>query len=117
MIIPAGNRLESVREKPQNGEGRIMGLHSLTADNRPEDTRFKMAAQMTLPPGSAIGFHRHEADEEMYYITAGRGLYTKNDGQVQPVFPGDMTLTRRGQGHGLANDGDEPLTFLAVIVA
>ena len=117
MLINAKDRKASVREKAQGGEGEIHGLHSLTVDTRPEGTFFKMIASMTLPRGSSIGFHIHHDDEEIYIITGGRGIYTDNDGRKYPVVPGDVSITRQGEGHGLANDGDEPLTFNAVIAA
>lgn len=115
MIFYGKDRTPSVREKAQGGEGEVHGLHTLKGDNRPEKTRFKMFASMTLPVGSSIGFHEHAEDEEIYFINSGRGLFTDNDGSTHPVSAGDMTLTRRGEKHGLANTGDEPLVFTAVI--
>jgi Mannose-6-phosphate isomerase len=115
MIVFAKDRQPSISHKPQGGEGLIEGLRSLSADNRPEGTSFRMAAQMTLPPGGSIGFHLHPDDEEIYVILSGQGLYTDADGQASPVGPGDLTLTRSGEGHGLANSGLEPLVFFAVI--
>ena len=117
MIFKADERLESVRPKPQDGAGEIHGLHYFNAVRPLSGSCFKMSGQMTLPPGSAIGFHVHHDDEEIYIIVSGRGQYTKNNGQAEPVAAGDLTLTRKGEGHGLANDGDEPLVFLAVIAA
>lgn len=117
MLINAKDRTSSLREKPQGGEGKIHGLHTMTADSRPDGTHFKMIASMTLPQGSSIGFHIHSDDEEIYIITGGQGIYTDNDGQKYPVGPGDVSITRQGEGHGLANTGDEPLTFNAVIAA
>lgn len=115
MIIFAKDRQPSISQRPQGGEGQVEGLRSLTAENRPDRTRFKMAARMTLPPGASIGFHLHPEDEEVYYILSGQGRYTDADGQSSPVGPGDLTLTRAGEGHGLANEGREPLVFFAVI--
>lgn len=117
MIFSANDRRPSAVEKAQGGEGQVIGAHWLTADNRPAGTHFKMAAAMTLPKGSSIGFHLHNDDEEIYLITGGRGLFTDHDGRQYSVGPGDLMLTFKGQGHALANAGDEPLTFSAVIAA
>jgi mannose-6-phosphate isomerase-like protein (cupin superfamily) len=39
-----------------------------------------------------------------------------DNGNVEkPVGPGDMTLTLKGQWHGITNTGKEPLVILAVI--
>lgn len=115
MIVFAKDRLPSVSRRPQGGEGRIDGLHYWAVGTRPDHSRFKMSAQMTLPPGGSIGFHLHPDDEEIYVILSGQGLYTDGDGRTSPVGPGDLTLTRSGEGHALANQGQEPLVFLAVI--
>ncbi len=115
MIFYGKDRFENVRQKAQGGEGEIRGRHPFKPEDRPPQTRFKMIGEMTLPVGASIGFHIHEKDEEIYIITRGRGLYTDNDKTTHSVVPGDLTLTRQGEGHGLANVGDEPLVFSAVI--
>ncbi|MDL2260615.1 cupin domain-containing protein [Deltaproteobacteria bacterium OttesenSCG-928-K17] len=117
MIFFGKDRAASVREKAQGGEGEIHGLHNLKVDNRPEQTHFKMFATMRLPAGSSIGVHVHADDEEIYFINSGQGLFTDNDGSTHAVSAGDMTLTRRGERHGLANTGGEDLVFTAVIAS
>ena len=115
MIFFARDRVENVRRKVWGGEGEIRGLHPFSADSRPERTVFKMIGEMTLAVGDSIGFHVHQDDEEIYIINRGQGRYTRSDGQTAEVGPGDVTLTRKGEGHGLANIGQEPLFFTAVI--
>ncbi len=117
MIFYAKDRVENIRAGAQGGTGRIVGSHPFAADARPENTHFRMVGQMALAPGSSIGFHVHQNDEEIYLITGGRGAYTDADRKEYAVAAGDLTLTRQGEGHGLANTGDEPLTFVAVIAA
>jgi mannose-6-phosphate isomerase-like protein (cupin superfamily) len=117
MIFSAKDSVENVRQKAQGGEGEIRGRHPFSPDKRPEGTVFKMIGEMTLAAGASIGFHVHKEDEEIYIINRGRGLYTRRDGQAAEVGPGDVTLTRKGEGHGLANIGPEPLFFTAVIAA
>lgn len=115
MIFYAKDNVRTFREKPAGGAGEIRGTHPFQAEGRPQESRFKMVGEMTLSPGGSIGFHIHAEDEEIYIITAGRGFYTDADRREYPVAAGDMTLTRRGEGHGLKNDGAEPLVFTAVI--
>ncbi|MDR3038050.1 MAG: cupin domain-containing protein, partial [Candidatus Adiutrix sp.] len=91
MIFFAKDSVENVRQKPQGGQGEVRGRHPFSAEARPDQTAFKMIGEMTLPAGSAIGFHIHQNDEEIYIITRGRGLYTRNDGQTAEVAPGDVT--------------------------
>ncbi len=115
MIFYAKDRFENVRQKAMGGEGEIRGLHPFKPEDRPQSTRFKMVGEMTLAPGASIGFHIHENDEEIYMILKGRGLFTDNDKKTHPVGPGDLSITRKGEGHALANTGDDVLSFCAVI--
>lgn len=115
MIFYANDRVENVRQKVMGGEGEIRGLHPFNADARPKNSHFKMVGEMTLAVGASLGFHVHENDEEIYIIVKGAGLYTDTDKKTYPVVPGDVTVTRQGEGHALANTGNEPLVFSAVI--
>jgi len=64
-----------------------------------------------LPPGTSIGFHRHEKNEEMYIILEGEGLMTVNK-EKKRVKKGDTILNKQGWGHSLENDTDQPLRIL-----
>ncbi|RRD69981.1 MULTISPECIES: cupin domain-containing protein [unclassified Desulfovibrio] len=68
-----------------------------------------------LKPGSAIGPHTHKGEKEIYYILEGQGLYTDNDRQI-PVKAGDVTVCEDGERHGLLNDGQSDLKFVALIL-
>ena len=117
MIFYAKDRFASVREKALGGQGEIHGLYAFPMDQRPEKTCFQMVAENTLPVGASIGVHTHAENEEVYVIIKGCGVYIDNDGKEYPVAPGDTTLTRQGEKHGLAQSGSEPLVFLAVIAS
>lgn len=66
-----------------------------------------------LPPGVSIGLHRHEKDEEYYYIISGRGVMTLDDKQFE-VKAGDITAIFPGGTHGLLNNGTEDLRIIVV---
>lgn len=117
MIFYVKDNVEVVREAPMGGKGQVHGRHPFKAGHGPEKTRFKMIGAMTLSPGSEIGFHVHAQDEEIYIINSGQGIFTDNDKQTYPVAPGDIMVTRQGEGHALTNNGDVPLIFTAVIAA
>ncbi len=68
-----------------------------------------------LAPGRSVGDHTHTGDNEIYYFLKGSGLYNDNGKSVR-VFPGDTTVCNDGECHGLVNDGDEPLEFIALIL-
>ena len=70
---------------------------------------------MILPPGCSVGEHRHEGDNEIYYILKGSGRYNDN-GNLIRLFPGDTAVCKDGECHSLVNDGDEPIELIALIL-
>ncbi|MFR3765020.1 MAG: cupin domain-containing protein, partial [[Clostridium] symbiosum] len=50
-----------------------------------------------------------------YYIIRGEGEYNDN-GTIRTVVPGDRTFTPSGFSHGMANNGDTDLVFMALII-
>lgn len=75
----------------------------------------RMFNYMVLNPGDTIGYHSHSGDNEIFYILKGTGLYTDNGTEVR-VQPGDVTVCNDGDSHGMVNDGDEPIEFIALIL-
>jgi mannose-6-phosphate isomerase-like protein (cupin superfamily) len=94
--------------------------------------------EVTIPPGVVEGTHRHIGSEELYYVTAGSGVVYvgANDDPATADFPtvvrqiygigpkeckeipvhaGSMLFTKSGGIHGIRNDGDEPLKFVAFL--
>ena len=115
MITKAAERTALIRPKVWGGEGELAAKYSLGPDAAKDGENFTMAAEMTLAPGHSLGVHTHERNEEIYVILSGQAEYTDERGKVHTLTPGDMTLTRRGQSHGIANHGLSPLVFLAII--
>ena len=115
MIIRAAERRAVSRPKVWGGEGELAAKYSLGPDAAKDGENFTMAAEMTLAPGHSLGVHAHDDNEEIYVVLSGQGDYTDENGVVHHLSAGDTTLTRRGQSHGIANPGPEPLVFLAVI--
>jgi mannose-6-phosphate isomerase-like protein (cupin superfamily) len=69
-----------------------------------------------LPPGSDIGCHTHEPDnEELYIVLSGKGVMTLDDREIE-VGPGHVILNRPGGTHGLRNIGDEELRIVVIEV-
>ena len=101
------------REKMRDGDGIINFLHYFTQDELKGDCR--LCSKITIQPGDSIGYHEHHDEEEIYIILNGNGLV---DDALKPteVFPGDVVLTRDGQGPSIKNCGDEPLEFIAIIL-
>lgn len=78
----------------------------------------KLGASLTqVAPGkAAYPFHSHRANDEMFYIVAGRGELRLGD-QRHAVKPGDLIGCPCGgpeTAHQLVNSGQEPLRYLAI---
>jgi uncharacterized cupin superfamily protein len=68
---------------------------------------------VTVPVGSAIPVHRHDQDEELYFVIQGHGLLTLDQQQVN-VGPGELAACRKGSSHGLRNTSDQEIRLLVV---
>ena len=68
-----------------------------------------------LPPGTTIGNHAHENDEEIYIVLEGKGLYTQDD-ETFPVKEGDILRNRPYGTHGLVNTEAVDLKLLVFCV-
>ena len=73
-------------------------------------------AHIIVHPHSSIGYHRHVANTEPYYILSGHGVFEDNAHCNTPVGPGDVCLIRCGESHGLENNTDEPLEIMALVL-
>ena len=94
--------------------------------------------EVTIPPGTIEGTHRHIGSEELYYIVAGEGIAYMQDGddplndrfplverpiygldprpcRELPVKAGSVIYTKSGGVHGIRNPGTEPLRFVAFL--
>ena len=99
---------------PFNGKGQIQMAHILNGQEEMSG-KGRTFAQVTVFPGSAIGYHAHQGDGETYYILSGRGKYSDN-GTIIEVGPGDVTYCAPGEGHSLECLGDEPIQMIALIL-
>lgn len=103
------------RENVAGGKGVLAGKFSHTRNDAPEDWAIKEIGWMTLEPGSSIGMHTHEVNEDTYIIVSGEGEFSDSKGNVTPVKAGDITIARKGDSHALKNTGSVPLVFLDII--
>jgi mannose-6-phosphate isomerase-like protein (cupin superfamily) len=116
MLFESSTSKSVVVEKPRNGTGSMEGRYAFQMGEAPENRAFRLLATLTLQPGSSTGYHRHLDDEEVYAVLSDRGVFTDNDNRERQAGPGDITLTRKEEWHGLSDRGEEPLVFLAVVV-
>jgi mannose-6-phosphate isomerase-like protein (cupin superfamily) len=77
--------------------------------------RRQSLAEAVVAPGHTTTLHRHRASEELYHITAGRGLMTLGDERFE-IKAGDTVCIPPGTAHRVANAGPEPLRILCCCV-
>lgn len=68
-----------------------------------------------IEPGCSIGLHSHIGEQEAYYILEGEALYDDN-GTECTLKPGDYSLCKDGESHGIKCKGDVPLKYIAFIM-
>lgn len=102
-----------LREGMRGGLGTIQIKHIFKQVDLSGKAR--LFAEITIPVGGSIGFHRHDREEEIFYFLSGHGRVTDED-VVKEVNPGDALLTGGGKGHTVENTGSEPLIFMAIIL-
>jgi mannose-6-phosphate isomerase-like protein (cupin superfamily) len=98
--------------KMRDGEGSVNFTYLVDCE---QEKNIRMLAEAVLPPGSSIGYHRHDNETEYYLILSGTGEVNDN-GAVKPVKAGDAMITGNGASHSITNTGKVPLVFHAVIV-
>lgn len=122
LVVPASAKVYkakdipgTVREKVAGGEGNLDCRYAVASGAASADAALQVIGMLKLEPGCSIGFHKHAANEETYVFISGTGIYTDTDGAKYDVAPGDMTVTSKGESHGLANNGKTPLVWVGVI--
>jgi mannose-6-phosphate isomerase-like protein (cupin superfamily) len=74
------------------------------------------AVVLTLTPGQAQTLHKHPETAHAWFIVSGSGEVTMEDGHTERVGPGMFYVHPRGSVHGVRNDTNENLTYIALSV-
>lgn len=98
-------------ENPAGGFGKLYKSILLSPNECPPDISF--CNLIELQPNSAIGDHMHNGNGEIYYFLNGAGKYNDN-GIMRTVHAGDVTVCYDGEMHGVSNNGEDGLKFLAI---
>ncbi|MDI3383849.1 cupin domain-containing protein [Xenophilus aerolatus] len=114
-VYPKESLIKADKKEAGGGKGTLVGDYAFTRDKATKDQAIKEISWLTLQPGDSIGYHKHITNEDTYVIVSGTGTFKDKDGKDVPVKPGDVTIVRKGESHGLANTGSVPLVFVDVI--
>ena len=67
-----------------------------------------------LPAGATIGLHTHEDTAEIIFFLSGTGRMLL-DGETETISAGLCHYCPKGSTHSMINEGDEEITFYAVV--
>lgn len=112
MIIKKSEMKHDIRKEMRGGHGEVEMLHLVDSESM---VNARLLAELTLAPGSGVGYHQHDKETEYYIITEGSGTVVEDDGK-KDVRKGDVVITGNGQSHSIQNTGNTPLKFIAVII-
>ena len=79
-------------------------------------TNFEYLNHLLLPPGTSIGYHRHDGVQEAYLVMSGSGRVTVDD-ETAEVGRGDVIPNRLGGAHGIYNHTAADLELFVVGVS
>jgi len=71
--------------------------------------------ELVLEPGTQIGEHTHDGEEEIYFILEGTGRMTV-DGEAFEIKAGDAVLTKNKSTHSFVATGGQPVKMFTIEV-
>jgi len=74
------------------------------------------AVVLTLAPGQAQTVHMHPETSHAWFIVSGSGEVTMEDGRKERAEAGQFCVHPRNSVHGIRNDTNENLTYIALSV-
>lgn len=113
MIRKKGDYEKEVKVNMRGGEGSVL-IEKFWEPAKELKSKNRLFAKLTLAPGSSIGFHRHENEEEVFVVLQGTAEADDN-GEKIILEKGDTILTGEGKGHSIKSIGRDDLELLAVI--
>ncbi len=66
-----------------------------------------------VPPGSVIGLHEHDGNDELYFVVDGSPMVSFA-GEECRLMKGDIAVVRSGEAHSLNNDTASNVSILVV---
>jgi quercetin dioxygenase-like cupin family protein len=101
-----------VRENMRGGAGSVRIEHLWEPGSEMKSAN-RMVSRLIIGPGCGIGPHRHDGEDEIFYILQGTAE-VDDDGSCRILTVGDTILTGDA-AHSIKNIGDDTLVVLAMI--
>ena len=80
-----------------------------------EDNAEVRISEWRFAPGAATGYHRHEYDYVVVYLTAAKIRAVGPGGDIRfEMAPGGCYFRKAGVEHDVINAGDAPVTFIDI---
>lgn len=74
------------------------------------------AVVITISPGQEQAVHMHPETSHAWFIVSGGGVVTMEDGRTERIEAGQFAVHPRYSVHGLRNDRDENLVYIALSI-
>ncbi len=115
MIKKPNQRKVERRSAMRGGQGVVQVEHLFTSEEI--KAKCRLCAILKVEPLSSIGLHKHDAEDEVFFVLKGSGILVDGNGNKTNVFEGDAILTGNGEAHSLINESaDKELEILAIIM-
>ena len=105
--------LPSTAQCVRDGTG--MCLETIAFSGAELQSDLLIVGMTVLPPGTSMGRHAHEDEEEFYFVVEGEGV-AELDGEQHRVKKGDVLHNLSGGTHALMNPAPEDLVIFAFSV-
>ena len=104
--------MEKIRLVPP-GAGEKLDVLGSTMTVKSDGHGGPFLAENLLPPDHEVPLHRHEEDDEIFYVLDGVLTVTGVDGEYR-AGPGSTVCLPRGSRHGFRNDMDSAVRILTI---
>lgn len=114
MIKKSNEMISNTRANMRGGDGQAVVTDILNKGEYKGNAR--LIGTILLEPGSSIGAHVHENEEEVFYVIKGTATYNDN-GTLCTLNEGDSCICRGGETHSIANrESETDLVVFAIIL-